>query len=96
MRRTADELRRTLSDSEKSEIELKKCAENKELQIRELVRKISKLELERDSGEKEKADLLMKLAEARKEVDEQTTRVAEYSSINEELLEFAQKKENEV
>ena len=38
----------------------------------------------------------MKLAEARKEVDEQTTRVAEYSSINEELLEFAQKKENEV
>lgn len=77
-------------------IELMLCAEKKESQMRELMETVEELELKRDLGEKEKIELSKKLDKASKELDEQNSRVAEYSSINEELLDFAQKKETEV
>jgi hypothetical protein len=82
--------------SEKKVIELMLCAEKKESQMRELMETVEELELKRDLGEKEKIELSKKLDKASKELDEQNSRVAEYSSINEELLDFAQKKETEV
>lgn len=96
LRKTADTLRHALSESEEKTAELKDSAAHKEIELSELRRIEQELKTEKDSVEKEKLDLSVKLQEARKEVNEQISRVAEYLSINEELLDFAQRKENEV
>ncbi|MCO5609982.1 hypothetical protein L7F22_064217 [Adiantum nelumboides] len=96
LRKDATQLRDDLLESDKKLKDFKDSAELKQVELTAARRAEQELKKERDAIEKEKSDLSLKLQEAQKEVNEQVSRVAEYLSINEELLEFAQRKENEV
>ncbi|KAH7430008.1 hypothetical protein KP509_09G078100 [Ceratopteris richardii] len=92
----ANQFRADLSKIDVTLRELKDAVESKEVELNEYKRNESELKKEKDLVEKERNELRDRLQEAQKEINEQAGRVTEYLSINEELLDFAQRKENEV
>lgn len=75
---------------------LERAGQEKDSQIQELTRRMQAYQVETDQTSVEKLELLKNIQALRREADDQQRRIVELVKINEELLEFAQSKEDEV